>query len=136
MLANWMAIVYRRCVARSIAVWVENPDSSWLWRLRSWKCIIANRADIFGEWRVDYGRFGPRWRKRTRFATNTSLQGDVRFCTGLHDHWKLRGMYGSSSRTRLAEPYPYPLCCTLAAACCKKAGWVAPASLRHTTGCA
>jgi hypothetical protein len=32
LLANWMASVYRRCVAQDIAVWVENPDSSWLWR--------------------------------------------------------------------------------------------------------
>ena len=124
LLANWMAFAYRRCVALDVAVWVENPDSSWLWRLRSWKRIIANKANIFGEWRVDYCRFGTRWRKRTRFATNTALQGEVRFCTGLHEHWRLRGTYGGSSRTKLAEPYPYPLCCTLASACCQKAGWV------------
>ena len=127
LLANWMASVYRRCVSHDIAVWVENPDSSWLWRLRSWKPIKDNQKKIFGEWRVDYCRFGTRWRNRTRFATNTSLQGEVRFCTGLHEHWRLRGMYGGSSRTKLAEPYPYPLCSTLAAACCNKAGWVAPA---------
>ena len=125
-LASWMAAVYQRCVELAIAVWVENPDSSWLWRLRPWKRIRENKAEIFGEWRVDYCRFGTKWRKRTKLATDTSLQGEARLCLGQHDHWRLRGMCGSTPPTKLAEPYPFPLCSTLAAACCRKAGWISP----------
>ena len=134
-LANWMASVYRRCVGLDIAVWVENPDSSWLWRLRAWKRIKENKSNIFGEWRVDYCRFGTKWRKRTRFATNTSLRGEARLCNGQHEHWRLRGTYGSISRTKLAEPYPLPLCATLAAACCTKAGWSPPPRTRSIIHC-
>ena len=84
----------------------------------------------------DYCRFGTKWRKRTRFATNTSLQGEVRFCNGLHERWRLRGMYGNSSRTKLAETYPFPLCSILAGACCKMAGWPASSSRLHIVNCA
>ena len=132
----WMADVYRKCVELDFAVWVENPDSSWLWRLRAWKRIKENKQNIFGEGRVDYCRFGAKRRKRTRFATNTSLRGGVRFCNGRHEHWRLRGSYGNTSRAKLAEPYPFPLCYTLAAACCKKAGWLPFVSRLNIIGCA
>ena len=62
----------------------------------------------------------------TRFVTNIHLQGEVRLCKGMHEHWRLRGSYGGTSRTKLAEAYPFPLCSTLAAACCKKANWSKP----------
>ena len=107
-----------------------------MWRLRSWKRIMNDRSRIFGEWRVDYCRFGTRWRKRTRFATNTSLQGEVRLCDKTHEHWKLRGMHGGVSRTKLAEPYLYPLCASLASACCKHAGWIASSRRLNIVGCA
>ena len=50
LLATWTAAVYRRCVALDIAVWVENPDSSWMWRIRLWKRIKENLSNIYGEW--------------------------------------------------------------------------------------
>ena len=68
LLANWSAAVYRLCASLDCAVWVENPDASWMWKLRSWKRIQNNSKGIHGELRVDYCRFGTRWRKRTRFA--------------------------------------------------------------------
>ena len=97
---------------------------------------MHDRSGIFGEWRVDYCRFGTRWRKRTRFATNTSLRGEVRFCDKTHEHWKLRGTHGGVSRTKLAKSYPYPLCASLASACCKHAGWIASSRRLSIVGCA
>ena len=55
---------------------------------------------------------------------------------GGHEHVQLRGTFGSTSRTKLAEPYPYPLCATLAAACCRKAGWLAKGSRLDVAACA
>ena len=55
------------------------------------------------------------------------MRGEVRFCHGRQEHWNLRGMHNGVSRTKLAEPYPYPLCATLAAACCNFAQWHPPA---------
>ena len=85
---------------------------------------------------MHYCRFGTKWRKRTRFATNTRLRGEVRLCNGSHEHWRLRGNYGGCSRTKLAEPYPYPLCSILASACCQKAGWLHFSTRLDIAGCA
>ena len=45
-------------------------------------------------------------------------------------------MHGGVSRTKLAEPYPYPLCASLASACCKHAGWLASSRRLSIVGCA
>lgn len=70
------------------------------------------------------------------FATNTSLRGEVRFCTGQHEHWRLRRCYCSTSRTKLAEPYSLPLCSILAAACCNKADWLSSSRKLNIVKCA
>ena len=126
LLANWSAAVYRPCASLDCAVWVENPDASWMWKLRSWKRVQSNSMNIYGEFRVDYCRFGSRWRKRRRFARNTSMQGETCLCKGGHEHWRLLGTHGSTDRTKLAEAYPWPLCSKLASACCQHAGWHQP----------
>ena len=43
--------------------WVENPDSSWLWKREVGK-VFTNTV------RLDYCQFGAPYRKRTRLATN------------------------------------------------------------------
>ena len=91
-------------------------------KLRSWKRTRDNADNSYGEFRVDYCKFGPRWRKRPRFATNMPMRGEVCFCKGGHAHWRLRGTHGNTDHTKLAEAYPWPLCSKLAAACCTQAG--------------
>ena len=126
LLANWSASIFRLCATLDRAVWVENPDASWMWRLRSWQRIRQNQSGLYGDFRVDYCRFGTRWRKRTRFVTNTPMRGETCLCKGGHEHWRLRGMHGNTDRTKLAEAYPWPLCTKLAATCCQQAGWLPP----------
>ena len=116
-MASWSVHIYWMCVSLNIPVWMENPDSSWMWRLRSWRRIKANTNGSYCEFRVDYCRFGTRWRKRTRLATNTPLREEVCLCKGGHSHWRLRRKHGNTDRTKLAEAYPRPLRTKLAAAC-------------------
>ena len=110
----------RACLERRPPVhfWIENPDSSWIWRQGgklSWEPVLA--TDV-GDLRVDYCRFGTEWRKRTRFRTNLHVKGQKAFCRCLRPHVQLRGRCKQKkvNYTRLAEPYPRALCSVLAAA--------------------
>ena len=108
------------CLERDPPVyfWIENPDSSWIWRQTgklSWKSVLQAGA---GDLRVDYCRFGTEWRKRTRFRTNLHVKGQSAFCRCLRPHVQLRGRCKEKkvNYTRLAEPYPRALCSLLASA--------------------
>ena len=110
----------RVCLACSPQVffWVENPDSSWIWRQQgrlSWEPVVKTGA---GDLRLDYCRFGTEWRKRTRFRTNLHVKGQSAFCRCQRRHLQLRGRCREKgiNYTRLAEPYPRALCSFLAAA--------------------
>ncbi|CAE8722794.1 unnamed protein product, partial [Polarella glacialis] len=59
-----------------VIFWIENPDSSWLFRQRRW-LRFCKRLGV-GTYRLDdFCRFGIRWWKRTRFIANSRLRGVV-----------------------------------------------------------
>ena len=106
--------------------WVENPDSSYLWRMRGYQRFLDPSSD----WtmRIDFCRFKTKWRKRTRFGTSIpSLRGLRMLCLGGHEHLILRGMSRIHRRpcTSVAEPYPKGLCKLVAGAASKACGLVA-----------
>ena len=117
-----LAFVLRACMAcvtrtPQVFFWVENPDSSWMWRQTddlSWKPVLDAGA---GDLRLDYCRFGTEWRKRTRFRTNLHVKNQKVFCRCLCRHIQLRGRCKEKKMnyTQLAEPYPRALCSILAA---------------------
>ena len=121
---SWLALLFARCVARSVAIWVENPDTSWWWRQRPW--LRLAQTDTYKLFRVDYCRFGMRWRKRTRFATNiAALENQTLFCTRDHEHQILRGSNKRGVKwTHVAEPYPWPLASLIATGSSMAAGWI------------
>eukprot|EP00438_Fugacium_kawagutii_P025277 Skav207212 [mRNA] locus=scaffold1244:113945:117027:+ [translate_table: standard] len=106
-------------ISLGLFFWIENPDSSWFWRQQnelSWDSVMALPG--VGDLRLDYCRLGTKWRKRTRFRTNTHLAGQRCFCRCTAPHVKLRGRckLRRVNMTRLAEPYPRALNHMLAAA--------------------
>lgn len=109
-----------------LAWWCENPDGSFLWLLRGF--VEAG----FGHWtrsfRFDQCRYHTRWRKRTRIATNTALQGLRELCQGGHSHQHLRGRCAAlkSSWTHVAQTYPQNLCYDLATALAERVGLLSP----------
>lgn len=117
-----LAFVLRACMAcvtrtPQVFFWVENPDSSWMWRQTddlSWKPVLDAGA---GDLRLDYCRFGTEWRKRTRFRTNLHVKNQKVFCRCLCRHIQLRGRCKEKKMnyTQLAEPYPRALCSILEA---------------------
>lgn len=104
-------------------IWVENPDSSFLWLLPPWQSPIDR--GILHIAKIDYCRFGAPWRKRTRFATNAiALKGIRCLCTRDHAHIVLKGTsLCGLAWTKVAEPYPHGVAKVLAAACSLGAGW-------------
>ena len=108
--------VVRAAVQAGAAIWVENPDNSWLWRQPS---MIRLAAEFeLGFWRYDCCRFGSPWRKRTKVLTNTDLQSKTVFCRKDHEHVILRGKCKGSNQnwTRVAQVYPRGVCQQLAMA--------------------
>ena len=104
--------------------WVENPDSSYLWRMRGYQRFLDPASD----WtmRIDFCSFRTRWRKRTRFGTSIpALRGLRMLCEGGHQHLVLRGMSKVHRRpwTAVAEPYPRGLCRLVAHAASRACGW-------------
>ena len=119
--SRWIASVYSQCVSLSVAVWVENPRSSWLWRQREWVRILSSsRAGLFT---TDFCRWGTPWRKRTRFVTNIpDLLGISVLCACDTTHVQLRGSVGSQARTLIAQPYPPGLADMLALSLLRSGG--------------
>ena len=132
---DYMMDLLLLCELGGIPYWIENPDSSWWWRQRRWRRFRDSRSPhIF---RCCFCRFGTRWRKATRIATNTSLAGLKLWCQCNGNHIPLRGMHPTKKIpwTLVAQPYPRGLCRLLAASLCTKAGWCSPDRL-NVVGCA
>lgn len=102
------------CIRAKVKFSVENPNGSWFWKLRSpehsWDEVMK-RPDV-GDLKVDYCMFGCPWQKRTRFRTSLHLRHQKLFCSCGLPHLRLRGRCKEKgvNFTRLAEPYPRPLC--------------------------
>eukprot|EP00435_Cladocopium_sp_Y103_P065292 s216_g27.t1 len=116
------------CLFSCTVFFVENPDGSWIWRQTrpelSWKRILGHAT--VADFRVDFCRFGTRWRKRTRFRTSCHLGGQKLLCTCTKPHVVLRGRckHMKMNMTKLVEPYPRGLCNLLAAAVARDAGFL------------
>ena len=107
------------CILLEILFWVENPDGSWFWKQLPplhWTSVVA-RNDV-GFFRVDQCRYGTKWRKRTRFLTNSHLRHQRVLCRCDGPHTVLRGRCREKKMnyTKLAEAYPGALCSELSLA--------------------
>ena len=119
--------------------WIENPDSSWIWRQQgelSWEKVLAY-AQV-GDLRLDYCRFGTAWRKRTRFRTNSHLKNQSCFCRCVRRHVQLRGRCKSRgvNYTKLAEAYPSGVCDVLAKGILIDCGWLGNKRRLDVAACA
>ena len=124
-LADLCREVWSFCLENFIAFFCENPDGSFMWALRGWERFAsAQSGEVF---RLSFCRFGTRWRKNTRVATNTALCGLRMLCScGSRPHQRLRG-YSRIHRcqwTKIAEPYPRGVSLLLAKALAVHAGWL------------
>ena len=104
--ALWMFSLLRLGMMLKLAVWLENPASSWMFRLPEWKKLEEEFPEL-KFWVVDYCQFGAEWRKRTKIATNSLLGGQRHLCRGGHQHRLLRGRcrHAKQSWTRVAQAY-------------------------------
>ena len=119
-MATWVARAVRLCARCGVKFWVENPRSSWLWKLRVWGRLVRQ----YGGWVCDYCRFGTPWRKSTFFCTNLEIVGQLTTCCCKAPHIRLRGAPpGGASWTRIAEPYPEGVAEVLGLAVCRDSGW-------------
>ena len=122
--AEFVAYILEICVELCICFWLENPDTSWLWRQKLYAKYRSSASyDLF---RFSFCRFGTAWRKNTRIATDIpGLKGLRLGCICDKGHNPLRG-YSSVHKiswTAVAEPYPGGLNRLLAAACCVAGKW-------------
>ena len=119
-------------ICKSILYWVENPDSSYLWKQEEW--INLPRVACTRFFRVDFCTFKTSSR-RTRFQfhfgenglvllTSSRLANTKRLCSRDHEHVLLRGRskVHKMAMTKLAEPYPRGLSHFLAWAACADLG--------------
>ena len=120
---DWLADRVALCEELQLLWWVENPDTSWWWRQRRWRRFRDSRGRKL--FRLCFCRFGCKWKKPTRIATNTSLAGVRMWCTCTQKHLQLRGTCRAKGVpwTQVAEPYPRGLCRMLAAAVSTGVGW-------------
>ena len=115
--ASFALKVVKVCIRKGLPFWLENPDSSWLWRQPSFRELFELKPSL-SFWRYDCCRFAMPWRKRTRVLTTTGLAGTTTFCLGGHKHLLLRGRSKRCRMawTRVAEEYPEGVCRLLASA--------------------
>ena len=110
------------------AFWIGDADSSFLWQTAPWAPEFGARS-AEGLYRFDMCRYGTKWRKRSRLATNTCLKGLRQFCRCAQgtQHLRLcgRSALHDLSWTRVAQVYPRSLCDRIARAVCLKTGWSA-----------
>ena len=119
-MATWVSRLVRLCKRHDVRFWVENPRSSWLWRLRCWRKLVQEH----GGWICDYCRFGTPWRKSTFFCTDLELASVRTQCRCGKRHLQLRGAPpGGVCWTRIAEPYPEGVAECLGLAVCRGVGW-------------
>ena len=102
----FLAALVEQALNLNMIVWVENPSTSYLWKLDEWQ-RLAGRGDT-GFFLTDYCRWGMAWRKRTRFFGNHAAIHEKLLCLGHCIHQKLVG-YSALHRmswTKVAESYP------------------------------
>jgi len=116
----WLASLVKGS-RRYMMWWIENPDSSGLWRMP--ECVQLGKCMFL--FRVDCCRYGTPYRKRTRFMTNIPhLKCDPILCKRDHVHTVLRGTHPSGRLwTQVAEPYPFPPSDHLAMAAAIDCNW-------------
>ena len=91
--ASFFAAVVEAAVSAETLFWVENPAGSFLCLLDEWVALRQKRADVANFFLIDYCRCNIRWRKRTRFFTSTSLQGQRVPSNGKGRHQRLSGVF-------------------------------------------
>lgn len=123
--AIWFISLLEVGLKAGCQIWLENPASSWLFHLPEWKRLMRRWPDI-GYWVADYCRFGCPWKKRTRFASTSSLQGHKTLCTRDHQHLVLRGRSKKAGEnwTRVAQAYPDGVAKALATGLCLAASFI------------
>lgn len=119
---RWMIKVLEIGLELDIGVWLENPASSWFFRVPVWRTFEARHSNVL-RWTVDYCRFYARWRKRTAIYSNTMMGGHRTLCKGGHQHVLLRGRCKEKKKawTALAQAYPRGVAFTIAACLAEKA---------------
>ena len=112
--AIWVFSLLRKALELMLVVWLENPCSSWMFKLPEWEELMKDYPEL-GYWVVDYCRYKMPWRKRTRFASNTKLAGFKTLCSRDHPHLLLRGRSKRDKKcwTRVAQAYPAGVCQSL-----------------------
>ena len=110
--AFWIFSLVKICILKGIGFWLENPSLSWLFRIPAFFELLSSCGDSVGFWLADYCRFGKKWRKRTKFFTNTCISGCSTLCNGCKGHIKLRGRsaFHRKAWTLVAQPYPRGVC--------------------------
>jgi hypothetical protein len=120
-LARFSISVLNTCRVHAIPCTVENPAGSRLWLLPGFK-LLARHA----RWReiiTHYCMWGKPWKKPTRFAglfldllpVERLCRGRAVCCRTGCTHQSLQGTSPSGVMwTKVAEPYPRPMCNTLA----------------------
>ena len=123
-MADFQSELMDVCHDNSCFSWLENPDSSFVWRQKKFeKYRSAQSGDVM---RVDYCRFGTPWRKRTKVATDIpKLKGMRMLCVCKKPHVRLRGQHPTLKVpwTLVAQPYPRAFSKLIAAAACDAVGW-------------
>ena len=121
---DFIAELIDDCEVFDVFFWIENPDTSWLWRQARFKAFRSPSSSLVC--RFPFCRFGTRWRKMTRLGTNLpDLKGLHLPCVCSSTHFNLRGYskVHKKSWTSVAEPYPGGVNRLIASACCIAAGW-------------
>ena len=120
---KWIRSLVDEAQRLGLAYWVENPDGAFFWLMPGWELERSPASPhVF---RVDACVFGTPWRKRTRFATNTSLAGCRWLCSKKGKHLRLVGFSRERRKpwTRVAQTYPGGLADAIALAVAAKVGW-------------
>ena len=134
--AAWCRSLIEKCEKGGVAWFLENPDTSWLWRQRSFRRFRA--PDSCNLWRADFCFFGTAWRKRTRVACSGELGGQRSFCRCRLPHQVLRGRQPGTGEawTAVAQPYPKRFAFVLAHGLARQCGWCDTRRALDIVGCA
>ena len=122
--SDYMAELLGLAEEHHVYFWMENPDSSFIWKMKGFKRFLPPCSSW--TFRTDFCRHGTSWRKRTRVATSLpSLRGLRMLCKCGSLHLPLRGMHPQLRIpwTKVAEPYPKSFCRMIAAAAAGDVGW-------------
>eukprot|EP00439_Symbiodinium_sp_Y106_P042431 s1427_g5.t1 len=134
--ADWCRKLIGLCEKANVSWWLEQPDTSMMWRLREFRRFRA--PDSGRVCRADFCYFGTAWRKRTRVACSNELAGRRHFCRCLAPHVVLRGRkpVTNESWTAVAQPYPKEFARALAKGVAREVGWCSSRRRLDIPGCA